>query len=168
MIAVTVLYVDPSTSSLLLFPPMMDFLVYPTVICFPHAVLQQNALTVRHGDWNLSMVPHHTRAALGALELPWLSTALGKLNSTWVWEPGPAGLGSCCPQGRCCGVGCARPQLILMGSLPSTADPWPPGMHRAEGLLPPELWQRICKGQSISVHQALEIPLGPPQQGRKC
>lgn len=59
----------------------MDFLVYPTVICFPHAVLQQNALTVRHGDWNLSMVSHHTRAALGALELPWLSTALGKLNS---------------------------------------------------------------------------------------
>lgn len=94
--------------------------------------------------------------------------SIRKTEQQWIWEPGPAGLGSCCLQGRCCGVGCARPQIILMGSLPSTADPWPPGMHRAEGLLPPELWQRICKGQSISVHQALEIPLGPPQQGQKC
>lgn len=41
-------------------------------------------------------------------------------------------------------------------------------MHGAEGLLPAELFQMSCKGQSISVHQALKIPLRLSWQGQKC
>lgn len=104
----------------------MDFLVYSRVIWFPHAALQQNAFAVRRGVWCLPAVPRHSRAAPAKLELPWLSAVLGKLSSMWIWEPGPARVGSSCLRGHCCTVGCVRQQRFPTGPSASTADPLPP------------------------------------------